>query len=133
MTRRISEATDEHGVTHHVRGAVRFVKTPGRKRRRNPAKRGHYVTLKGSSWWWCTGSYIPENTPAAPGKQVDCMACLVRPLGAPPPLFRMEGTITGRMSSKAGGVTMVSTPSYGPSRIFDVKTRSPRSFARRRR
>lgn len=130
MTRGISEATDEHGVTHHVRGAVRFVKIAKRKRRRNPAKRGHYVTLEGSSWW-CTGSYIPANTPAAPGKEVDCMACLVRPPSAPLPPFR---TSTGRMLSRASGTTLISTPrSTGKSTaIFDDKRRKVWIRGRRR-
>lgn len=116
MTRGITEATDEHSITHHVRGAVRFVKIAKRKRRRNPAKRGHYITLEGSKWW-CTGSYIPANTPAAPGKGVDCMACLVSPPDGPQPPFRMS---TRRMSYSE---TRVSTPNYQGDRIFGAKRR----------
>lgn len=127
MTRGISEVTDDRGVTHYVRGAVKFIKIAKRKRRRNSAKRGYYVTLKGSNWW-CTGGYIPDNMPAAPGKKVDCMACLVHPPGEPPPSF---GTSTGRMSSRSDHITMVSTPSYGGSRIFDNKR--PKVWIRGRR
>lgn len=123
MTKGISEVTDERGVTHHVRGEVRFVRLPKGRRRRNPARQGYYVTKSGCSWW-CTGQLITANTPAAPGRTVDCMTCLVNPPMKPEPML-FQGTTTGRMSSKT---IMMSTPRSPHTQIFDVKTRSTRSI-----
>lgn len=131
MTRGISEATDERGVTHYVRGLVRFMRLPKGRRRRNPAKQGHYVTQDGCRWW-CTGEQIPANSPATPGKAVDCMSCLVRPPERPQPI-PFVGLITGRYSSAAGRVIMASTPSGRETQIFDVKTRATRSITTGRR
>ncbi len=126
MTRGISEATDMHGVTHYVSGAVRFVRLSKRRRRNNPAKRGYYVT-EFDCRWWCSGVLIPANSPAMPGKIVDCMTCLIRPPEKRTPML-FAGTTTGRYSS-----IMVSTPSERETQIFDVKTRKTRSIATGRR
>lgn len=128
MTRGISEATDEHGVTHHVRGFVRFVRLPKGKRRRNPAKQGYYVTRDGCIWW-CTEQSIPANSRAAPGKTVDCMTCLVNPPERPRPMS-FEGTATGRLSSRT---IMASTPRSYETSIFDANTRTTRSMTIGRR
>lgn len=74
-----SQAMDNAGVTHHVDGSwaggtsgcLRYVKREGRR-----GKGGHYVT-RALSRWWCTQDIIPEGTRAAPGRRVDCLACLV--------------------------------------------------------
>ncbi len=128
MTRGISEATDEHGVTHYLRGRLRFVKIAKNRRRKNVSKRGYYVTQDGCHWW-CTGREISANTRATPGKEVDCMACLVRPPGESLPPFRLENMLEGRMPS-----TMISTPSYSESRIFTAMSRArpTRRVGRRR-
>lgn len=122
MTRGISEATDANGVTHHVRGLVRFVRLPKGRRRKNPAKQGYYVTQNDCSWW-CTDEPIPANFPVSPGKAVDCMSCLVRSLEdlRPRPFNK---TVTSRIVWRTDRTIMVSTPSGHKTRIFDVNTRS---------
>lgn len=121
MTRGISEATDMHGVTHHIIGDVRFVYLPKRRRRRNPAKRGYYVT-QDACCWWCTEQPIPVNMRAAPGKTVDCMTCLVNPPEESKP--KPFKTATGRLSSRT---IMMSTPRSRETNIFDANARSIRS------
>lgn len=129
--RRVSEATDERGVTHHVRGGVRFVRLPKGRRRKNPDKQGHYVT-RDDCRWWCTGRPIPVNSPAAPGRTVDCMSCLVSPPENDRPID-YRGTVTGRMSSKADRIMAVSTPRERDTKVFDVSTRTTRSISTGRR
>lgn len=131
MTKGISEVTDERGVTHHIRGYVRFVRLPKRRRRRNPARQGHYVTEPGCVWW-CTMESIPAGTLATPGRTVDCMTCLVNPPEKPSPR-PYEGTITGRMSFRNGNLVTMGTPSGRETQVFDVNTRSTRSIRTGRR
>ncbi len=131
MIRGIIEVTDEHNITHHVRGTVRFVRLPKGKRRKNPAKQGYYVTRDGCRWW-CTKQPIPANTPAAPGRDVDCMSCLVNPPEKPQPR-PYKGLTTDRFLSQAGGVLVAGTPSGRETQIFDVQTRSTRSITTGRR
>lgn len=121
MTRGISEATDERGVTHHVRGLIRFVHLPKGRRRKNPAKQGHYVTQDGCRWW-CTGEPVQANSPATPGRAVDCMSCLVNPPEQPQPRpKRYEDLI------------ITSMPSGLEMKIFNVNTRPTRSITTGRR
>lgn len=117
MMRSHGEATDADGVTHYVRGELRYVKRAGRRRKRG--KGGHYETRDGCRWW-CTNARIQEGSRAHPGKPVDCMACIADPPQAPVRSYagtttrRMSytGTTTGRMSSATPNRTvMMSTPS----------------------
>jgi hypothetical protein len=71
-----TEATDADGITHYVRGGLRYVKRAGRKRRRG--KGGHYET-RSECRWWCTNGQVREGSRAHPGKPVDCMACIANP------------------------------------------------------
>lgn len=120
MTKGISEATDERGVTHHVCGLVRFVRLPKKRRRRNPAKQGYYVTQDGCRWW-CTCKQIPANSPATPGKAVDCMSCLVNPPKIP------------RQASATHSMFIDDTPSGYETQIFNIKTRAAQSITMKRR
>lgn len=131
MTKGISEVTDERGVTHHVRGEVRFVHLPKGRQRRNPARQGYYVTKSGCGWW-CTGQLITANSRATPGKAVDCMTCLVNPPERPQPR-RYENLLTDRISSRTARMLMASAPSGRETSIFDVKTRATRSITTGRR